>query len=49
MDMEMDDAIQDMNIQREIDEDLAGDFNKSDDYDDGDPWGEEAEDMQDYD
>jgi hypothetical protein len=49
MDMEMDDAIEEMNVNREIDEDLAKDFNNTDDYDDGDPWGEEAENMNEYD
>ena len=49
MEMEMADAIEDMNVEREIDEDLASDFNKTDDYDDGDPWGEEAENNHDYD
>jgi hypothetical protein len=47
--MAIEDAIEEMNVDREIDEDLASDFNKSDDYDDGDPWGEEAENMNEYD
>jgi hypothetical protein len=49
MDMEMNDAIDEMNVEREIDNDLANDFNTTDDYDDGDPWGEEAQDRHDYD
>jgi hypothetical protein len=49
MDMEMNDAIDEMNTEREINKDLANDFNTTDDYDDGDPWGEEAEDSHDYD
>ena len=49
MDMEMNDAIDEMNVEREIDNDLANDFNTTDDYDDGDPWGEEAQDSHDYD
>jgi hypothetical protein len=47
--MDMDDAIEEMNVEREIEEDLANDFNNTDDYDDGDPWGEEAENMNEYD
>jgi hypothetical protein len=49
MDMEMNDAIDEMNTDRDIENDLAKDFNNTDDYDDGDPWGEEAENNDDYD
>ena len=34
---------------QEIDMDLAMDMNPSDDYDDGDPWGEENENYGEYD
>jgi hypothetical protein len=48
-DMDMADAIEEMNVERDIEDDLANDFNNTDDYDDGDPWGEEAENNHDYD
>jgi hypothetical protein len=48
-DMDLEDAIDEMNLEREIDMDLAGDFNPTDDFDDGDPWGEELADRDDYD
>jgi hypothetical protein len=48
-DMDMDDAIEQMVTDREINEDLAMDMNPTDDYDDGDPWGEEAENYDEYD
>jgi hypothetical protein len=37
-----------MNEERNIDLDIALDMNMSDDYDDGDPWGEEQENYDDY-
>jgi hypothetical protein len=50
VDMEdMDEAMDEMDVEREIDEDIAMDMNQTDDYDDGDPWGEEAENNGDYD
>ena len=49
MDMEMHDAIDEMNTDRDIENDLAKDFNNTDDYDDGDQWGEETENNDDYD
>ena len=48
VDLDMDDAIDQMNIEKEIDEDLAMDINSTDDYDDGDPWGDENENAGDY-
>ena len=47
--MELDDAIDEMTTDQDIDMDLAMDMNLSDDYDDGDPWGEETENYGDYD
>jgi len=44
VDLDIDDAVEQMNVEREIDEDLAMDMNSTDDYDDGDPWGDETED-----
>jgi hypothetical protein len=49
MDLDIDDAIDEMNVEKEIDEDIAMDRNQTDDYDDGDPWGEETENNGDYD
>jgi hypothetical protein len=48
-DMEIDDAIDEINVEREIDIDIAMDMNPTDDYDDGDPWGEELNNREDYD
>ena len=47
--MDLEDAIDEINLEREINMDLAGDFNPTDDFDDGDPWGEELADRDDYD
>ena len=47
--IDLDDAIDEMATDREIDMDLAMDMNPSDDYDDGDPWGEENENYGEYD
>jgi hypothetical protein len=49
MDLEIGDALEDMENQREIDIDVALDMNMTDDYNDGDPWGEEEENNGDYD
>jgi hypothetical protein len=38
-----------MNLENEIEMDLAADMNQTDDYNDGDPWGEELGDEVDYD
>ena len=38
-----------MNIEYEIDMDNAMDMNTTDDYDDGDPWGDEIENRDEYD
>jgi hypothetical protein len=48
VDLDIDDAIEEMNVEREIDEDLAMDMNSIDDYDDGDPWGDETDNVGDY-
>ena len=48
VDLDIDDAIEEMNVDREIDEDLAMDMNSTDDYDDGDPWGDETDNVGDY-
>lgn len=48
-DMDIDDAIDEINVEREIDMDLAMDTNPTDDYNDGDPWGEELNNREDYD
>ena len=47
--IELDDAIDEMATEQEIDMDLAMDMNPSDDYDDGDPWGDENENYGEYD
>ena len=49
IDMDMDDALEEMNNAEEIERDIAMDMNRTDDYDDGDPWGEELENDYDYD
>jgi hypothetical protein len=48
-DNDIDDAVDDMNLEQDIAEDLANDFNVTDDYNDGDPWGDEMENRDDYD
>ena len=45
---DVEDMIEERNIQREIDEDNALNVNNTDDYDDGDPWGDELENNDDY-
>jgi hypothetical protein len=45
---DVEDMIEEMNIQRDIDEDNALNVNNTDDYDDGDPWGDELENNDDY-
>jgi hypothetical protein len=47
--MDLDDAIDQMATDREIDVDIAMDMNPTDDYDDGDPWGDEGENYGEYD
>jgi hypothetical protein len=49
IEFEMDDALADIDAEREIDLDVALDMNMTDDYNDGDPWGEEEENDGDYD
>jgi hypothetical protein len=46
---QIDDAVDDMNLEREIDLDNAMDMNPTDDFDDGDPWGDEVENRDEYD
>jgi len=48
VDLDIDDAIEEMNVERDIDEDLAMDMNSTDDYNDGDPWGDETDNVGDY-
>lgn len=48
-DIDFDDAVDQMATDREIDVDIAMDMNTTDDYDDGDPWGEEGENYTEYD
>ena len=47
-DFDIDDALNEMQLEKDIAIDLAADLNPSDDYDDGDPWGDEREDFGDY-
>jgi hypothetical protein len=49
LEFETDDALADMDEERNIELDVALDMNMTDDYDDGDPWGEEQENYDDYD
>jgi hypothetical protein len=46
--MDLEDMIDQMETDREIEKDIAMDMNQTDDYDDGDPWGEELENNEDY-
>ena len=48
-DIDIEDAIDEMNIEKDIEMDIAQDMNYTEDYDDGDPWGEEQENYGDYD
>ena len=41
--------IEQMVTDRDIDVDIAMDMNPTDDYDDGDPWGDEMENRDEYD
>jgi hypothetical protein len=47
--IDLDDAIEEMVMDREIDLDIEMDMNPSDDYNDGDPWGDEMENFGEYD
>jgi len=48
-DFDMDEVLNEEALERDIANDLAADFNQTDDYDDGDPWGDERDvDNQDY-
>ena len=48
-DIDLDDAIEQMVTDRDIDVDIAMDMNPTDDFDDGDPWGDEGENFGEYD
>lgn len=47
--VDLDEAIDQMATDREIDLDIAMDMNSTDDYNDGDPWGDETENYGEYD
>jgi len=47
-DMDFDDVVEQMESDREIERDIAMDINTTDDYDDGDPWGDEVENYNEY-
>jgi hypothetical protein len=49
VDMDVDDAIDEMNNIEDIERDVAMDMNITDDYEDGDPWGDELENRDEYD
>lgn len=48
-DIDLDDAVEQMLTDRDIDADIAMDMNPTDDYNDGDPWGDEMENYGEYD
>lgn len=48
-DGELDDALEELETDRGIELDLANDANETEDYNDGDPWGDEYENREDYD
>ena len=48
-DIDLDDAIEQIANDRDIELDIANDMNMTDDYDDGDPWGEEIDNFNEYD
>ena len=48
-DIDLDDAIEEMVTDREIDLDIGMDINLIDDYNDGDPWGDETDNFGEYD
>jgi hypothetical protein len=47
--VDLDEAIDQMVTDRDIDLDIAMDMNSTDDYNDGDPWGDETENYGEYD
>ena len=47
--IDFDDIVEEIVTDREIDRDIAMDMNPTDDYDDGDPWGEEVDNFGEYD
>jgi hypothetical protein len=48
-DMDIEDAMYEENLQEEIDRDIGTNINLTDDYNDGDPWGDEGENNEYYD
>lgn len=48
-DLDIDDALDEMALEHEIEMDIAVDMNQTDDYNDGDPWGEELDNDVNYD
>jgi len=49
MDMEVEDMLENIDLENDIERDIAMTTNQTDDYDDGDPWGEEMDNMNEYD
>ena len=47
-DMDMDDMVNEINEEHDIEMDLAMGINRNEDYDDGDPWGDEGENYDEY-
>ena len=47
--MDFDDIMEEIVTKRDIDMDIARDMNPTDDYDDGDPWGDEVDNFGEYD
>ena len=46
---DIDEAIDEMDTDQQIEMDIAMDINQTDDYDDGNPWGDEEENRGEYD
>ncbi len=49
VDLDMEDAIYEMNVERDVEMDIAINMNLTEDFDNGDPWGDEEENYGDYD
>ena len=47
-DFDLDEVLNEEQLEKDIAIDLASDFNQNEDYDDGDPWGDEHSDFGDY-
>ena len=45
---DFDDIVEEIGIERDIERDIAMDMNPTDDYDDGDPWGDEMDNFSEY-